>query len=834
MSSMPEDKKEGIQPSLSAIVSLEVISPPSTFRISKRTIILDSERPVMNLGRSSKVPAKGCTPEVGNGWFDSPVMSRDHAILSIDIPKKRVLLTDTGSLHGTHVDHQKLDKGDPKPLSDSDKIRFGVQISRSSETFPPCYIASRIQWKEDSSQPQQYEARPCIYRVPDESDNDNDSCSGESESMEEYSHTQPLPPTLRMTPTMIMVAKPCSDSITKVDGPSKAVTAIDLTGDTEHESIDLTGDAEHESEVFSENEMQIETPESPIDNRDAKDIPSPSHHDSGERSSFAANIGPPMSPIRQPIIDLDQRPDVLDVTDTEANLLPLESRSSGPVNTAEGLAADAVQRIWGSAEYSDESDGMYTSEDIREEDLSVMGDEDDDMFEGESDGDEIRDDDEHSINMSSVNSIMEEHDWDASTNSESCSGNEEEDSEEDDVPLSPPMPEGPFSIPKIFIDQARIMGTRCEAPGPNNGSLDRRFPSPSDAVMPKPIRYHTHTEKNLLNLNLGERAGKAAYFAAREINGRRFLAGEDGPSNTGNSHREVNLPSIADLEQNRFGPPDFPPLMVNEFPRPASQDRSGTLGSQESLAPPADGVRTFSSLVFPSNDLATVSIMGDSMSPQDSNVTARRTYVGINELVDGFSQNEACKEASPEPPEMKEPSPMNRRAPSFAQMMTSRPDEEDSSDDVEMSQDTQEDEPVVPESNAMSLQDESPVTEQKRVSHVAGIGSKRRIDEISQESGEDRDWAAQTDVSLKSLPCTSVLSLDSPAQLPTSPALHTPEKDVSLNATTGPTPPATPDSNERPAKRRRQVAETLGIAAIGALSASIGIFATLVATAPSF
>lgn len=44
-----------------------------------RNLTLDANNNVLPIGRASKRDQKGRTPAGDNGWFDSRVMSRDHA-----------------------------------------------------------------------------------------------------------------------------------------------------------------------------------------------------------------------------------------------------------------------------------------------------------------------------------------------------------------------------------------------------------------------------------------------------------------------------------------------------------------------------------------------------------------------------------------------------------------------------------------------------------------------------------------------------------------------------------------------------------------------------------
>lgn len=51
----------------------------------EREFTLSSQTPTIRIGRASKVPTKGCVAAKDNAWFESPVMSRHHAELLLDV-----------------------------------------------------------------------------------------------------------------------------------------------------------------------------------------------------------------------------------------------------------------------------------------------------------------------------------------------------------------------------------------------------------------------------------------------------------------------------------------------------------------------------------------------------------------------------------------------------------------------------------------------------------------------------------------------------------------------------------------------------------------------------
>lgn len=58
---------------------------PKDLAWPERRITLTRDNPSMPIGRASKVRSKGFVASSTNGWFDSPVMSRDHAELIADL-----------------------------------------------------------------------------------------------------------------------------------------------------------------------------------------------------------------------------------------------------------------------------------------------------------------------------------------------------------------------------------------------------------------------------------------------------------------------------------------------------------------------------------------------------------------------------------------------------------------------------------------------------------------------------------------------------------------------------------------------------------------------------
>jgi pSer/pThr/pTyr-binding forkhead associated (FHA) protein len=138
-----------------ASVVLSPISPLGPESSITRSFTLSSRNPVFEIGRSSKREVKNRTPAKDNGWFDSRVMSRDHAELGFNMDKevsslcpppysfsypmdyaeqrssqKMIYIRDFGSTHGTWLNNVKLITGEDTPLLNGDILRFGVDVDR--------------------------------------------------------------------------------------------------------------------------------------------------------------------------------------------------------------------------------------------------------------------------------------------------------------------------------------------------------------------------------------------------------------------------------------------------------------------------------------------------------------------------------------------------------------------------------------------------------------------------------------------------------------------------------------------------------------------------------
>ncbi|KAJ5124492.1 uncharacterized protein N7515_008317 [Penicillium bovifimosum] len=113
-----------------------------------RTIDLTKDDMTIAIGRSSKREGRKRNPENANAWFESRVMSRDHALLTYSPEEKMVFICDCGSTHGTFVNDAKLVPNVDSPLFSGDIIRFGVSVDRGHEVFEALEVRCSILWPE--------------------------------------------------------------------------------------------------------------------------------------------------------------------------------------------------------------------------------------------------------------------------------------------------------------------------------------------------------------------------------------------------------------------------------------------------------------------------------------------------------------------------------------------------------------------------------------------------------------------------------------------------------------------------------------------------------------
>ncbi|KAL1867966.1 TOM (translocase of outer membrane) complex component [Paecilomyces lecythidis] len=156
-----------------AVVTLHPVYSPDTLPF--RSLTFASDEDSISIGRSSKCLSKNLVPAHNNAWFESRVMSRDHARLGVRLEKETVYVRDNGSMHGTSLNDKKIPTGRDISVHSGDILTFGNEVTRGSETFAPLKVRCDCQWfdnndKEASEPPEKLPSKPFTnsFSVPDD------------------------------------------------------------------------------------------------------------------------------------------------------------------------------------------------------------------------------------------------------------------------------------------------------------------------------------------------------------------------------------------------------------------------------------------------------------------------------------------------------------------------------------------------------------------------------------------------------------------------------------------------------------------------------------------
>ncbi|KAL9583640.1 MAG: hypothetical protein Q9212_002583 [Teloschistes hypoglaucus] len=152
-----------------------------------RVIKLNQSTDSITIGRASKTTSKNLVAAWDNAWFDSPIMSREHAKLSVTYDGKTydVHLQDLGSTHGTWLGSRRLAAFEKFTLrSTSDVVTFGTTIMSGPVIYNARTFSVKISHLLDDEQAvggasTLPASRKFGFHVPDE---DDDSRSDVSEA----------------------------------------------------------------------------------------------------------------------------------------------------------------------------------------------------------------------------------------------------------------------------------------------------------------------------------------------------------------------------------------------------------------------------------------------------------------------------------------------------------------------------------------------------------------------------------------------------------------------------------------------------------------------------
>ncbi|KAE8453084.1 hypothetical protein EG329_012271 [Mollisiaceae sp. DMI_Dod_QoI] len=199
----------------------------------ERILILEPSSPTAPIGRASKSISKGLFSAVDNAWFDSPVMSREHAQITMNAEDKIITIQDIGSMHGTHLNDTELARNVPSTVNNGDTVVFGAEVRRGPETFPACSF--RVNYEFTQTQTANTFAFPESSDIEDaEGEEDYDFSEDENAGK----HQQSSEDGVSIESSSPKVSK-ISDAIdlTRDDSPDPSSSnRIDLTSETPTET----------------------------------------------------------------------------------------------------------------------------------------------------------------------------------------------------------------------------------------------------------------------------------------------------------------------------------------------------------------------------------------------------------------------------------------------------------------------------------------------------------------------------------------------------------------------------------------------------------------------
>ncbi|PVH93191.1 hypothetical protein DM02DRAFT_733272 [Periconia macrospinosa] len=194
----------------------------------ERQLSLFPNKP-FTIGRASTNSMKpNLMTAADNAYIDSPVISRDHAFLTLRLCPPSVQITDSASMHGTMVNGVKLKPHRPRKLNDGDLLQFGADVTRNERTLYPPHLSLHCEANTVASEyfvarKYTYHAPPLDtltlepsspqpadsydFTVPEAKSDDDDSEADEEESMSDSSSSSsaneneprlPLPPRSRL------------------------------------------------------------------------------------------------------------------------------------------------------------------------------------------------------------------------------------------------------------------------------------------------------------------------------------------------------------------------------------------------------------------------------------------------------------------------------------------------------------------------------------------------------------------------------------------------------------------------------------------------------------
>lgn len=490
--------------------------------IPERNITLTRMAPTARVGRSSKVSAKACLAAENNAWFETPVMSRDHAELTADFDNKTIAIKDVGSLHGTFIRHKATPQTEDRvaaqtsvTLENGDQIRFGIDIHRHAEKFPPCVVDFDTTWH---SLPELAKKSPNTFSVPYGSDDEDQASDTDSVIVME----QNLPAITKKSNITIDLTTAESSTTpqrTIALAPSSATltrgTVVDLTSEPDVDDISMmaryspvpssrrslsTSPASHAEPMLTPAGL-VETPQ-----KDAMGISEWTDIESEEDSDSNSQLSE--DPENLPLVDED---DDSIMSDDSARYTSPGDESDDSMSDSEMESYDEESGVENYGEDGDEEEGhTYDWDFTRPQAAPVNAVQDVTVVTEEQNSDSL--DEDMASDSDEEESVFDEKSpastWDKKSS-----------------PLADPHESLGWPTPNPNSDvhygepylQSRDNTYLCGNTYLQSRYMSQRQPSPSDAAM---VKKHTPaTEASSTTANaLGLKTGKFEYFEARDHN----------------------------------------------------------------------------------------------------------------------------------------------------------------------------------------------------------------------------------------------------------------------------------------------------------------------------
>ncbi|KAK5663070.1 hypothetical protein OQA88_6486 [Cercophora sp. LCS_1] len=559
--------------------SLSADDRSSSIPFPKRQITLDGINNSVTVGRASKTPAKGFLAEHDNAWFDSAVMSRQHAKITADLRGKKVEIQDLGSLHGTYLNDEaeKLAKNKPRELRDGDHIKFGVSVWRGSEPFAPAAVKVGIAFNH-CDELKSEGLGTTTFKVPEPSEDGSD--------VEDYSSDDGVEQ--HTVPTDKMAGLP---------------TIVDLTGEFER-----TAPISTHREVI---DLSASPPASPVMISDDEDDEYEGNHDYDipRRRDSARPVdecpAPPFPSSRGEVANETETHHI----DTGYNdYMESSSEFEGHYQESIRLSTDEddTSSDLGMDDDSTCSDVGGQTHSTREpshaSQISESEDELDEVDEEEMDQDEMR---SEQTDESDVESFPDPFAYDESSDEDvkatvpiTIGGLLNDDKSE-------PSPPGPRSPIPTMYSPTLTFATQ------SSPTMGQRWSSPSDVAMLKASSEGSALAAAIARAQaLGEKAGKVDYFVAREKN--KLVA---SPITAEQPVAQINIPKLPLPTSEVTTEVSCPSELLEEIitPQPAGEGLANAVGTT------ADAINQ----------------PEQSSNRVDATDSTRRTYLGISDIVEG-------------------------------------------------------------------------------------------------------------------------------------------------------------------------------------------------------